>query len=476
MSESDPRIRGIQCYRYVGRRCVDLGQWGQRFLFNTICHRLPRARARQAGKGDAVSQDQASTTDTKTNQELVDLYEWLRRVSREVETAPQQRSVGFLRAAAGKRLGQRTSRRIRHGDPKLGKLDGLHAWAVGFLSDVAKRASGQGDRFEPDTTFAGYHPTIVRIRDSIDHLASSPDPVLLVGERGTGKGQLMRAIHRKLNGDSPKANAIHLMSLAATAETIADSELFGHEEGSFTGASRSRSGALGHAIRYGEALFLDDIGNCPESIQVKLLSALDDGIVRPVGADTPVSIGRGAARKLKIFAAIQPEALGNLRPDLRDRLWSLPTELPPLRERGLDVLLLADLALDVACRGDTVRPRMTRKVRRQLLAERWPGNVRELINVVKRAFRECRGATKLGAAALARVREVDDLLRQLASRQRIGRTEPVDGPDHFLTLEEVEDRHVREALERTSGNVSRAAKLLGIPRSTLQSRLERMRK
>lgn len=423
-----------------------------------------------------MSQDQTRPTDAKTNLELVDLYGWLRQVSREVRTAPDQHPVDFLRTTAEKKLGQRTSRRIRLGAPKIGGLDDRHAWAVGFLSDVANRGSDRGDPFDPDTTFAGYHPTIVRIRDSIDHLAASPDPVLLIGERGTGKGQLMRAIHRKLNGDSAKANAIHLMSLGATAETIADSELFGHEEGSFTGASRSRSGALGHAIRSGEPLFLDDIGNCPESIQVKLVSALDDGIVRPVGADTPVSIGRGAARKLKIFAAIQPEALGDLRPDLRDRLWTLPTELPPLRERGLDVLLLADLALDMACQGNTVGPRMTRKVRRQLLAERWPGNVRELINVVKRAFRECRGATKFGTAALARVREVDDRLRRLASRQRNERTEPVDGPDHFLTLEEVEDRHVREALERTSGNVSHAANLLGIPRSTLQSRLERMGK
>lgn len=422
-----------------------------------------------------MSQDQAGTTDAKTNQELVDLYEWLRRVSREVETAPEQHPVDFLRAAAEKRLGRRTSRRIRQGAPKIGGLDDLQAWAVGFLSDVARRASGQGDRFDPDTTFAGYHPTIVRIRDSIDHLVASPDPVLLIGERGTGKGQLMRAIHRKLNRDSPKANALHLMSLGATAETIADSELFGHEEGSFTGATRTRSGAFGHAVQSGEPLFLDDIGNCPESIQIKLLSALDDGIVRPVGADTSVSIGRGAARKLKIFAAIQPESLGDLRPDLRDRLWILPTELPPLRERGPAVLLLADLALDVACQGNTVRPRMTRKVRRQLLAERWPGNVRELLNVVRRASRECGCATELGTDALARVRQFDARFRRHASRQRNERTEPIDGPDHFLTLEEATDRHVREALERTSGNVSRAAKLLGIPRSTLQSRLERMR-
>lgn len=191
-----------------------------------------------------MSQHQAGNTDAKTNQKLVDLYEWLRQVSRELESARGQHPVGFLRAAAEKRLGRRVSRRIRERAPKIGGLDDHQVWAVGFLSDVAKRASGQGGRFDPDTTFAGYHPTIVRIRDSIDHLAASPDAVLLIGERGTGKGQLMRAIHRKLNGDSPQADAIHLMSLGATTQTIADSELFGHEKGSFTGATRTRSGSV----------------------------------------------------------------------------------------------------------------------------------------------------------------------------------------------------------------------------------------
>ncbi len=365
-------------------------------------------------------------------------------------------------------------RRIEAGAPEVGDLDDVRAWTVGYLCDVAKRATGQAVPFDPDCSFAGYHRSIIRIKASIGRLAASPHPVLLIGERGTGKGQLMRAIHRRLIGNSTEASPMHLISLAATATSIADSELFGHEKGSFTGAIRKRSGAFGQAFRSGEPLFLDDIGDCPDTVQNKLLSALDDGIVRPVGADIPVSIGRGAARKVKIVAAIQPGALENLRPDLRDRLWILPTELPPLRERGLDVLLLADLALDVACRGNPVGPRMTREVLRQLLTRRWPGNVRELFNVVSRAFHECEGARKLGGAALARISELDDRLLRGASRQRIVRTEPFDGPDGFLTLQEATDRHVREALERTSGNVSRAATLLGIPRTTLQSRLDRM--
>lgn len=118
---------------------------------------------------------------------------------------------------------------------------------------------------------------------------------------------------------------------------------------------------------------------------------------------------------------------------------------------------------------------MTRKAREQLLTGRWPGNVRELFNVVSRALDGCGGGRKLTSAALARVWEFDDRLQPHASRQRMERTEPFDGPDGFLSLQEATDRHVRKALERTSGNVSRAAKLLGIPRTTLQSRLDRMR-
>lgn len=423
-----------------------------------------------------MSPNQAGPTDGRTNAELADLYEWLRDLSREATTAGGQSPVEFLRSAAEDRLGKEVGRRVGVAPPETGGLGVVSAWAVAYFCNVAKQTSGQADPFDPDYTFAGHHPAIAGIRESIANLAAHPYPVLLIGERGVGKGQLMRAIHRASNGDSPGTNAMHLISLAATPASIGDSELFGHEKGSFTGATGKRQGAFRSAMKRGETLFLDDIGECPGEIQRKLLSALDDGLIRPVGSDTPVSIGRGAARKLKIVASIQPGSVDNLRRDLRDRLWFSPVLLPPLRHRGLDVLLLADLALDIASRGRGARPRMTREVRRQFLGGQWPGNVRELFSVVARSLNECRKDSDLGVAALTRVREIDESVQRSAARRGDESTRPFDGPAGFLTLREATERHVREALRRTGDNISRAARLLDMPRTTLQSRLKAMRK
>lgn len=423
-----------------------------------------------------MSPNQAGPTDGRTNAELVDLYEWLRGVSREATTMAGRSPVEFLRRAAQDRLGAEVGRRIGTPPPETGGLDDVGAWAAGYICHVAKQTSGQADPFDPDTTFAGHHPSIAGIRESITNLAAHPLPVLLIGERGVGKGQLMRAIHRASNGGSRGSNAMHLISLAATPGSIADSELFGHEKGSFTGATSKRQGAFRSAMKRGATLFLDDIGECPGEIQRKLLSVLDDGLIRPVGSDTPVSIGRGAARKLKIVASIQPGSVDNLRRDLLDRLWFSPVPLPPLRHRGLDVLLLADLALDIASQGKGARPRMTREVRRQFLGGQWPGNVRELFIVVARSLNECRNDRKLGVAALTRVREIDESVRRSAARRGDESTRPFHGPVGFLTLREATERHVREALRRTGDNISRAAKLLDMPRTTLQSRLKAMRK
>ena len=423
-----------------------------------------------------MSPDQAGTTDARTNEELVDLYEWLRGVSREATTATGRSPVELLRSAAEDRLGEEVGRRIGVAPPETGGLDDVSAWAVRYICDIANQTSGNADPFNPDCTFAGHHPAIAKTRESITNRAAHPYPVLLIGDRGVGKGQLMRAIHRASNGDSDGPNAMHLISLAATPAGVADSELFGHEKGSFTGATSKRQGAFRSAMKRGETLSLDDIGECPGKIQRKLLSVLDDGVIRPVGSDTPFSIGRGVARKLKIVASIQPGSLDNLRRDLLDRLWFSPVPLPPLRHRGLDVLLLADLALDIASQGRDARPPMTREVRRQFLSEHWPGNVRELFSVVARSLNECRNDRELGVRALTRVREIDRSLKRSTAGRRDESASPFDGPAGFLSLREATKRHVREALRRTGGNISRAAKLLGIPRTTLQSRVEAMRK
>lgn len=407
-----------------------------------------------------------------TNRQLVKFYRWLRCLAREFRAGSGGRHS--LRRAAEERLGREASRRIGVVDLETDGLGGARAWAVRYLSDVTSGAAGLNGQCESDTSFVGYHEDIETIRSSLGDLATSRHPVLLIGERGTGKGQLMRAIHRELSG-SARPSTMLLFSLAATPTELADSELFGHEKGSFTGATNRRLGAFRTAAESGKALFLDDVGECPRPVQAKLLSALDDGIIRPVGSDSPVSIGRGAARELKVFASIQPRALGNLRSDLLDRLWLRPQVIPPLRSRGLDVLLLADLALNACSNGGAVRPRFTSGVQERLLDDPWPGNVRELISLVNRAFLAGGGRPQLGVAVLSTARRVDQWLPSNGKPTLADSLQPFDGPDGFLTLEQATERHIREALRRSEGNVTTAARLLGMRRTTLDSRLRRRR-
>ena len=264
----------------------------------------------------------ADTGKAQARSDLVDLYEWLRDTARRAGSLPGRKVAEFVWRAADERLGRKASRRIVAGVPDTGGLDDTRAWAVGFLGEVLQRASGDAETFDPDTSFVGHARQIVKIRNVIGDLATSPNPVLLIGERGTGKGQLMRAIHLRFNRG--RSRPVHLVSLAATPPELADSELFGHMRGSFTGAVGHRPGILHAAMQTGQPVFLDDMGECPEAIQAKLLSTLDDGFIRPVGSDTPVSIGRGTKRRLKVVASIQPESLCNLRSDLRDRFWFCP--------------------------------------------------------------------------------------------------------------------------------------------------------
>ena len=408
-----------------------------------------------------------------TNRQLVAFYRWLPRLAREFDAESEEGAADSLRRAAEDRLGREASRKIGVVGAETDGLVGARGWAIRYLSDVMRGAPGLKDRCGSDGSFVGYHEDITAIRASIGDLAKSHHPVLLIGERGAGKGQLMRAIHREL-GSSGRSSTMHLFSLAATPTELADSELFGHEKGAFTGATNRRLGAFRTAAESGKALFLDDIGECPMPVQAKLLSALDDGIIRPVGSDSPVSIGRGAARKLKVFASIQPRALCNLRSDLLDRLWWRTQVIPPLRRRGLDVLLLADLALE-ACSssGGEVRPRFTNGVRERLLDDPLPGNVRELISVVNRTFVACGGRPELDVAALSAARRVDHWLPRNEKAPRDPGPQPFDGPEGFLTLEQATDRHIREALRRSEGNLAEAARQLGMPRTTLDSRLTR---
>jgi transcriptional regulator with PAS, ATPase and Fis domain len=211
-------------------------------------------------------------------------------------------------------------------------------------------------------------------------VAPSPYTVLLEGETGTGKGLLARLIH-DLSGRKDKP--LITVNCAAIPEGLIESELFGHMQGAFTGADRTKPGLI--LAAEGGTLFLDEVGKMPLPMQAKLLQFLDDHKVRAVGGTTSVDVNVRVvcASKRDLEAAVQNE---EFLEDLYYRLLDFPIEVPPLRDRGADVGLLAEVFVERASRRlDRKPPRMIRSVSALLRAYHWPGNVRELEKVMTRA-------------------------------------------------------------------------------------------
>ena len=285
----------------------------------------------------------------------------------------------------------------------------------------------------------------------IGRAAASDAPVLITGETGTGKELVARAIHRY----SPRvAQPFVAVNLAALPPGLIESELFGHERGSFTGASARRSGRF-ESVADG-TLFLDEIGDLDQALQTKLLRAVQEGTFERVGGNEPLSSGA------RLLAAtnrpVRPGAPGvALREDLYYRLAVIEIELPPLRARRSDIPLLVSQAL----RGTPARA-VSESAMAELLAYGWPGNVRELFHVLQRAAVMCGG-------------EVIDVVNLPAP---IGRPAPEAEPpvDDDLSLHaataRLERRFIVRALERAKGNRSAAARLLGIGRPLLYAKLE----
>jgi DNA-binding NtrC family response regulator/tetratricopeptide (TPR) repeat protein len=309
---------------------------------------------------------------------------------------------------------------------------------------------------------------ITAIREQLSRLlqrplegARRPPPILLLGETGTGKGLLAEAIHRA----GPRAEAPFVdLNCAAIPETLLEAELFGHERGAFTDARQAKPGLFEAAHR--GTLFLDEIGLMPLALQAKLLKAIEERVVRRVGGTRrlPVDVWVLAATSEDLQARARA---GAFRPDLYHRLSVVTLRLPPLRERGGDVLRLAAHFLERACREYGVPPKeLDEGARAALAAYPWPGNVRELANVLERVAllsdeRVVTAATldlPAGSPALAPAGAGRPL--------RGARTAPADGPDDRAALE--------EALRAEGGNLSRAAARLGLARNTLRYRLEKL--
>jgi len=253
------------------------------------------------------------------------------------------------------------------------------------------------------------------------------------------------------------------VNLAAVPDGLLESELFGHARGAFTDARTSRRGLFSQAS--GGSLFLDEVGELSLALQPKLLRALQERVVRPVGSDKeqPFDARIIAATNRKLEEMVQQ---GTFREDLYYRLAVIQVELPPLRARGADILLLADhfLARAAARTGKTIRS-ISAPAARRLLRYRWPGNVRELENVVERAV----------ALTVNSELGVEDLPHRIMGTRAEPELGPAENGVDLVPLHVVEERHIRRVLQALGGNKTRAAQLLGLDRKTLYRKLDRYR-
>jgi transcriptional regulator with PAS, ATPase and Fis domain len=313
----------------------------------------------------------------------------------------------------------------------------LIAWRQRFASDIA-----------------GESPALLAALDTLRRIAGADCSVLVTGETGTGKELFARAIHRA----SPRAGRTFVaLNCAAIPEALLEAELFGHARGAFTGASTSRAGKFLSAD--GGTLFLDEIGDLPLAAQGKLLRVLEQRAVCPVGADTeiPVDVRVVAATHRDLAAMV---AAGEFRADLYFRLCVVPVELPALRDRGLDLELLAEgFARTLAARAGRPALTLANDARAALYAHSWPGNIRELAHVVERAVL-LGGGDQITAADL-----------RLRPRGAAGGC--AESLDLRTALEALEKRLIDEALVRAQGNRTEAAALLGLNRTTLVEKLRR---
>ncbi len=295
---------------------------------------------------------------------------------------------------------------------------------------------------------------------------SSLPTVLLVGETGSGKGVLARHIHRAACEDPEKEPFVHV-NCSSLPATLVESELFGHEKGAFTDARTAREGLVEMAD--GGTLFLDEIGDMPLEMQAKILLFLEHGRFRRVGGT------RERSARCRVIAAtnhdLETEAgEGEFRSDLLYRLNAFTVEVPPLRERGGDALLIAGEMLARFRREYGLGEiELSPEAERAIRTHAWPGNVRELINAMQRAAMLCEGES---------VRPGDLSLRGAAGTARPIATGG-NGALHFdfehgiHRAEDVERELMVQALEASRGNVSKAARLIGMQRSSFRYRVER---
>ena len=304
--------------------------------------------------------------------------------------------------------------------------------------------------------FIGNSPEVVALKELVARVAVTESTVLIRGESGTGKDLIARALHAL----SPRQGAPFVsINCAALPDTLLESELFGHVKGSFTGAVRDKEGLFKAAS--GGTFFLDEIGEASAAIQVKLLKALEEKVITPVGSTSPMEVDARliAATNVDLEELVKE---GKFRPDLYYRLNVIPIHVPPLRDRREDIPLLVEhFRASIAERTHSEPKQINQEAMSALLSYSWPGNVRELEHMLERAILFAKGK-RVSAS---------DFPEKLRSNmpQPVAHDERAATP----TLETIEKAYIAWVLQQTGGQKSKAASILGIDSSTLYRKIDR---
>ena len=354
--------------------------------------------------------------------------------------------------------------------PFIGKFTALQRELDDTRRELATQRSQNllGERRTKYTfaSFVGTSAAAVEVKRQARRAAHSTSPVLLLGETGTGKELLAHAIHAA----SARATGPFVgLNIAAVPETLLEAEFFGVAPGAYTGADRKgREGKF--RLAHGGTLFLDEMGDMPQNLQAKLLRALQEGEIEPLGSNKllPFDVRVIAATSRDLLTLVRE---GRFREDLYYRLNVLPIRVPPLRERRSDIAALVEvLSEDMALRG-TQAPELTPEALSLLMAQNWRGNIRELRNILEQA-------------ALSSDSDQLDATQLRAVLQRSGVSEvapalppePIPGDADLLRplaeqVAELEQRAIAAMLQATGGNKQATARRLGISRATLYERL-----
>lgn len=302
----------------------------------------------------------------------------------------------------------------------------------------------------PSVNLIGQSAAMKKLLTLVDKVAATDANILIIGENGTGKELIANEIHKK----SKRSNEVLVnVDMGAISETLFESELFGHAKGAFTDARENRAGKIETAHK--GTLFLDEIGNLPPGMQQKMLVALQNRTVTRLGTNNPINVD------IRLISATNKNLeemvdQGQFREDLLYRINTIAIEIPPLRHRDNDVLLLAEYyLLKYSQKYDKERLKLSENTQKELMEYHWPGNVRELQHTMEKAVILCDGTM---------IEPIDlGLKNNKSAAQNI----------EFKSLEEMERILIANSIEKEGGNMSLVAKNLGITRQTLYNKIKK---